>query len=177
MSFRLQTVHNMHRLDYVLIPIPNKSPPVQDHSPADRHWSPVTDDRLGYCLYRSMAQPDLHAPDIDGILEKARQNNRKRGLTGCLHYENGTFFQWLEGPWRQVFQLLDILRDDDRHLNMTILDQGTLTTRLFEGWEMRFSDPKAASLFDWLADWGNRTEDQQAYVDRVNAFLQSIKAD
>lgn len=123
-----------------------------------------------------MAQPDLDSAGIDKILEKARHRNRTRGLTGCLHYENGMFFQWLEGPWQQVFQLLDILRDDDRHLNMTILDQGTLTERLFEGWEMHFSDPKAASLFDWLADWGNRTDDHQAYVSRVNAFLHSLKA-
>lgn len=154
---------------------PDESQPVQDHSPADRPWSPATDDRLGYCLYRSVAQPGLDHHTLDQILEGSRQRNRLRGLTGCLHYENGTFFQWLEGPWRQVFRLLDVLRDDDRHLNMTILDQGTLEQRLFQDWEMRFSDKHAGSLFEWLADWGNRPDDAgEAYVARVNAFMQAI---
>lgn len=97
-----------------------------------------------------------------------------RGLTGCLHYENGTFFQWLEGPWQQVFHLLDMLREDDRHMSMTVLDQGTLTQRLFKDWDMRFSDRATASLFEWLADWNSRTDDPRAYVDRVNAFLKSV---
>lgn len=143
-------------------------------SPADRPWSPVTDDRLGYCLYRSVAQPWLNRDVLDEILDNSRQRNQIHGLTGCLHYEKGTFFQWLEGPWRQVFQLLDTLRDDDRHLNMTILDQGTLKHRLFDGWDMRFSDREAASLFDWLADWSRRADDPQAYAERVSAFLRSI---
>lgn len=139
-------------------------------------WNPVTDDRLGYCLYRSMARPKLERDDLDAILDRARHRNRLHGLTGCLHFENGNFFQWLEGPWRQVFRLVDILRDDDRHMNMTVLDQGSLDQRLFTDWEMRFSDRDAASLFDWLADWGSRMDDDGG-VDpgQVGAFLRSVK--
>lgn len=138
----------------------------------------MANDRLGYCLYRSMAQPGLERRELDTILHSARHRNRVHGLTGCLHYENATFFQWLEGPWRQVFQLLDVLHQDDRHFNMTILDQGSLDRRLFGDWEMRFSDKAAGSLFDWLADWNNRADASgDAYAARVNAFMQSIGSD
>lgn len=149
---------------------------MQDPSPSDRPWSPATGDRLGYCLYRSMAHPQLDRPALDAILDWSRVRNRMRGLTGCLHHENGTFFQWIEGPWQQVFHLQDRLRDDDRHMNMTVLDQGTLERRLFPDWEMRFSDRQAGSLFDWLADWNGRPDGLPAYVHRVNAFLQSLDA-
>ncbi|MBM3603720.1 MAG: BLUF domain-containing protein [Alphaproteobacteria bacterium] len=138
---------------------------------------PAQDERLGYCLYRSMARPGLDRGEIDQILEKARRSNRMLSLTGCLHYENGMFFQWLEGPRLRLFRLLDALHQDDRHLNMTVLDQGSLEKRLFEGWEMRFSDRAAASLFDWLADWGSRADDVEAYAERVAVFLQSIRQD
>ncbi len=147
-------------------------PDAQDHS-----WKPFTEDRLGYCLYRSLALPGLADDHLDRILEGSRRRNRLNGLTGCLHYENGMFFQWLEGPWRQVFRLLDVLRDDVRHMDMTVLDQGSLDRRLFETWEMRFSDRRAASLFSWLADWNSRDDDENACAERVGAFLRSIKTD
>lgn len=70
-----------------------------------------------------------------------------------------------------------MLRDDDRHWNMTILDQRSTDKRLFGDWEMRFSDRAAALLFDWLADWGNRADDDQASVEKVGAFLQAIRTD
>ncbi|WP_207100710.1 BLUF domain-containing protein [Paracoccus shandongensis] len=143
----------------------------------EQFWKPVTEDRLGYCLYRSLAQPGLADDQLERIIDRSRQRNRSNGLTGCLHYENGVFFQWLEGPWRQVFRLLDALRDDDRHMDMTILDQGSLDRRLFPDWKMRFSDRRAASLFDWLADWNSRPDDEGAYAERVGVFLRSIKAE
>lgn len=136
--------------------------------------NPQADDRLGYCLYRSMIHPSLDEADIAAILEDARERNHRTGVTGCLHYEDGTFVQWIEGPWLRIFRLVDSLRDDNRHLQMTVLDQGSLSRRLFPDWDMRFSDPAAASLLDWLADWKMRSPDEAAYADRVRQFLQTI---
>lgn len=130
---------------------------------------------LGYVLYRSIARPGLSQADMDAILEKARAWNRSVGLTGCLHHEGGLFFQWLEGPRVALFQLVERLRDDEKHLNVTILDQGPLEQRMFKDWDMRFSDPETASLLDWLATRreGNRvdTGDGQS----VGDFLTSLQ--
>ena len=143
-------------------------------SPGNGFVAVADDTRLGFCLYRSMAQPGLDRDSIDRLLEDSRERNRTRGLTGCLHFENGTFFQWIEGPWRRIFHLIDALREDDRHMDMTILDQGTLARRLFPDWQMRFSDTEAASMFDWLAAWDKRLDSEDAYAARIRDFLQSI---
>ena len=141
----------------------------------DISFVPAAHDSLSYCLYRSMARPGLRAAEVDDIVAQSVRRNGERGLTGCLHYENGTFVQWLEGPWRQVFRLLDALNEDPRHWGVTVLDQGVLTQRLFGSWQMRRSDPAAASLFDWMADWRARPEAGDAeYAGRVNAFMAEV---
>ncbi|WP_410218981.1 BLUF domain-containing protein [Paracoccus sp. (in: a-proteobacteria)] len=135
---------------------------------------PLAAGGLAYCLYRSVASPGLTRDDLDLLLKKSRERNRLYGLTGCLHHEDGLFFQWLEGPRISLFRLLDDLRDDDRHLGLTILDQGPLEQRLFQSWQMRFSDRGAASLLDWLATHDNSSEIGEDHVQEVSAFLKSI---
>lgn len=143
--------------------------------PDDPVFLPLTQDRLSYCLYCSVARPDLTLAEVEAIVAHSSRRNAERELTGCLHFENGTFFQWLEGPWRQVYRLLEVLQEDERHWQLTVLDQGVLNQRLFGSWHMRMSDPAAASLFDWLSDWRDRPDaGDEAYVARVNRFLASL---
>lgn len=136
---------------------------------------PDAEKGLGYVLYRSVARPGLDREDLDRLLDRARERNRRLGLTGCLHHENGLFFQWLEGPRPLLFRLLDELRDDDRHIGFTVLDQGPLARRLFQHWEMRFSDSEAASLLDWLAARRRaNAEEPSLDADAVSGFLASL---
>lgn len=138
---------------------------------------PPAEEGLGYVLYRSVARPGLERADLDLLLEQSRERNRALGLTGCLHHENGLFFQWLEGPRPYLFRLLDQLRDDDRHIGFTVLDQGPLPRRLFQHWEMRFSDAQAASLLDWLAARHvGDAMDSASEADAVGGFLASLGA-
>ena len=112
---------------------------------------------------------------MQDILRTARHRNQSLGLTGCLHHEDGLFFQWVEGPRFRLFRLIDVLREDDRHLNFTVLDQGPLQQRLFTEWEMRFSDREAASLLEWLADRRDRTGNDQDDAESIAAFMRSMK--
>ncbi|MFC0201801.1 BLUF domain-containing protein [Paracoccus rhizosphaerae] len=127
-------------------------------------------EEVGFCLYRSVALPHMTADEISGIIERSAENNRRMELTGCLHHEDGLFFQWLEGPPIVLFRLLDKLRDDSRHLDMTVLDQGKLPRRLFPDWQMRYSDRTAGSLMDWL----QRRDDSS--VGSIGTFLREIRA-
>lgn len=127
--------------------------------------------QLGFVLYRSVASPGLEEDDIDRLLRRAQHRNRSLGLTGCLHHENGLFFQWLEGPRAPLFRLLEELRDDFRHVGFTVLDQGTLEARVFDDWDMQFSDRQGASLNDWLARDMDPMEEAQA----VGQFLASLR--
>ncbi|WP_405403379.1 BLUF domain-containing protein [Paracoccus sp. Ld10] len=132
-------------------------------------------DSLGYLLYRSVARPGMQRDDLDLILQHARDSNRAAGLTGCLHHEDGLFFQWIEGPRFRLFRLIDLLSEDDRHLNFTVLDQGPLQQRLFGDWEMRFSDREAASLLDWLAVRRSQAGTGQDDAENITAFLRSMQ--
>lgn len=132
-------------------------------------------DSLGYLLYRSVARPGMQRDDLERILHHARDRNRAAGLTGCLHHEDGLFFQWVEGPRFRLFRLIDVLREDDRHLNFTVLDQGPLQQRLFSDWEMRFSDREAASLLEWLAERRDRAGSDQDDAESIAAFMRSMK--
>lgn len=131
-------------------------------------------ERLSYCLYRSSAAPGLDAPALDYLLEKSRIRNLELGLSGCLHYENGIFFQWLEGPPSALYPLLSKLEEDSRHINFTVLDQGSLEQRIFDQWQMRFSDIQVASLFSWLTSQKKVVISANAYAEKVKNFMKSI---
>lgn len=131
-------------------------------------------ERLSYCLYRSSAAPGLDAPALDYLLEKSRIRNQELGLSGCLHYENGMFFQWLEGPPSALYPLLSKLEEDSRHINFTVLDQGSLEQRIFDQWQMRFSDSQVASLFYWLTTQNKTEVSADDYAKNVKNFMKSI---
>ncbi len=99
---------------------------------------------------------------MQDILRTARHRNQSLGLTGCLHHEDGLFFQWLEGP------------ADDRHRDFEILDQGALDHRRFQDWRMRFSDRDRASLMDWFARSDSSTVHRGDYAGGVVAFMMGL---
>ena len=107
-------------------------------------------------------------------LHSARHRNQALGLTGCLHFEDGMFFQWLEGPRAGLVQAVDLILADDRHQEITVLDQGALDQRRFQDWRMRFSDRDRASLMDWFASSDKSTVRPKDYAGAVVAFLVSI---
>ncbi len=131
-------------------------------------------EKLSYCLYRSSALPGLDEEALEKILEQSRLRNRERGLSGCLHYENGIFFQWIEGPPSALYPLLTALQEDERHMNFLILDQGSLENRLFDEWQMRFSDKNIASLFEWISAQDKTEIVADDYAKDVKNFMKSI---
>nr|MCS5602908.1 BLUF domain-containing protein [Paracoccus sp. (in: a-proteobacteria)] len=70
---------------------------------------------LEYSLYRSTASRALRAGELEDILAAARARNQAMSLTGCLHYEDGLFFQWLEGPADALREVLGLFLRDGGH--------------------------------------------------------------
>ncbi|MBU2957468.1 BLUF domain-containing protein [Paracoccus sp. 1_MG-2023] len=137
---------------------------------------PDQDEQLAFLLYRSAASPDLGDEDLQRILVAARRRNEERGLTGCLHHEDGMFFQWLEGPQGPLAEVVAMIRDDPRHSELTILEQGRIAQRRFDDWRMRFSDRDSGSLMDWFAAIGGSTFNRGDYAGGVTSFLVSLSA-
>lgn len=131
-------------------------------------------DGLGFLLYRSAARPGLDGAEMRAILHTARDRNQALGVTGCLHHEDGLFFQWLEGPADSLRQVMDSIKRDDRHNEIDVLDQGALDQRRFQDWRMRFSDRDNASFMDWFARSDASTVVRDDYTRGLTAFMMAV---
>lgn len=129
---------------------------------------------LAHFLYRSTAVERMTSQDLETILQVARERNAAAQVTGCLHHEDGLFFQWLEGPADSLRPIIESILRDTRHRDVTVLNEGPLDRRRFQDWRMRFSDRDQASLLDWFATSNASTVDRSDYAGGVVSFLQSV---
>jgi hypothetical protein len=72
-------------------------------------------------------------------LRAAQERNRAQGVTGVLIYDEGHYFQWLEGPREAVTRIWESIRRDERHGDFKILRQQGIPSRFFKGWDMRLA--------------------------------------
>lgn len=77
-------------------------------------------------------------PEVNRILVHSRRNNRARGIGGVLHFGNGYFFQYLEGPADAVDCLYARICRDHRHHDVRRLTRRSIKSRRFEQWSMKF---------------------------------------
>ena len=94
---------------------------------------------LATLIYRSRAAVALGVAELVQLLEHARARNRSLSITGMLVYDNGHFFQWLEGPALAVDKLWRTIQNDSRHCDVRLLGQHSIPVRLFGDWEMRLA--------------------------------------
>jgi hypothetical protein len=101
-----------------------------------------------HVIYASVAVVPLTVPQLAELLNIARAANEVHGLTGMLlHVENdGSFFQVLEGDAASIDQLLQNLRRDQRHSNLTIIIREPIPQRSFDTWTMGFASLSADEL-------------------------------
>ncbi|WP_230874591.1 EAL domain-containing protein [Methylomonas sp. LL1] len=95
---------------------------------------------LFFLLYSSQATPALDKNQIPELLKQTRSANSSKGITGCLLHQQGYFMQYLEGERTKVLNLLELIKKDPRHCNLTIIMQGNEYHRIFPEWSMGFRD-------------------------------------
>jgi len=94
---------------------------------------------LSYCSRAAFGgAADCVSPEINRILVQSRRNNRTREIGGVLHYGEGFFFQYLEGPADAVDRLYAAICRDDRHYEVSRLTRRAIRARRFSGWSMKF---------------------------------------
>jgi hypothetical protein len=93
---------------------------------------------MHYLIYISYANTVLSDEDLKQILLKSEEKNNRAGITGMLVYMEGKFIQLLEGAKEDIFNLLEVIKQDDRHKKLTVLLEGELESRNFPGWSMGF---------------------------------------
>ncbi len=83
---------------------------------------------------------------LSGILMDARRANERDGITGALICRADIYIQWLEGPEEKVRNALERIRNDDRHLEVTLQVEEHVSERLFANWAM-LHDPAATWIW------------------------------
>ena len=87
--------------------------------------------------------------DLEDILEHARSNNAKKGITGALVYVDGVFLQILEGDTEVVKELMTKISRDVRHETVTVLKQGEIPAPTFSDWRMAYLSATAEQVAKW----------------------------
>jgi hypothetical protein len=89
-------------------------------------------------VYVSEIVRPLNDIDIEQILESARVNNAKQGVTGVLCFHRKYFLQCLEGARSEVNKVYQKILLDKRHNNILLLNYQEITQREFETWTMGY---------------------------------------
>ena len=118
------------------------------------------DDEVGkqnlvHFIYSSTAINKFSEDEILELLEIARKNNQSLGVTGILLYEDGSFFQVLEGSTEVVERLFEKISADKRHSGCTKIVVEQIETRSFSEWTMGYAGVQRAQLnsIDGLNDF------------------------
>jgi len=89
-------------------------------------------------IYVSAAKVSFSEAELASLLLKARENNRRLGVSGLLIHESGSFFQVLEGGEPVVETLFQRIERDRRHERVVVLHRGSRPAASFGDWSMGF---------------------------------------
>lgn len=96
------------------------------------------DNALIMLSYTSIASHLMTHDELIALLKQAREENRKRGITGMLLYMEGCFFQVLEGERATLEALYVKIAQDKRHHHVLKLLEAPIDTRGFAAWSMGY---------------------------------------
>ncbi len=133
---------------------------------------------LAHCIYSSAETKTFTHEEIIALLEVARANNSQLGITGILLYDNGSFFQVLEGEPSVVQSLYDKIGADNRHRAVSKIVYEPIEERDLSERTMGYADITREELnrIDGLNDFFCG---QQSYIDldegRAKTLLNAFK--
>ena len=96
-------------------------------------------ERLSSLVYRSRAVAAPSEAALFRIQQLAQARNRAEAITGLLIYDDGQFFQWLEGPPCGLARVWDAIRSDPRHTAIELLGDAPTPVRFFGDWNLKLS--------------------------------------
>ncbi len=109
---------------------------------------------LATLAYRSRATEPFSEEQLQKLLLSSQANNHRTGLTGLLLYDEGRFFQWIEGEPDHLADVWDAIQKDKRHTDIELMGQQPIPLRFFGDWDMRLSvrQPSVAGTPDSVSE-------------------------
>ncbi len=95
--------------------------------------------KIVYCSRNSLRGQQGGDAEIERILLKSRDNNRRAGVSGALLFNAGCFAQVLEGARDAVERIYERIACDMRHRDITMLQAGYAGRRDFAEWSMAYA--------------------------------------
>ncbi|PNW29124.1 BLUF domain-containing protein [Formosa algae] len=92
--------------------------------------------------YHSKSVSELELNQLEHILETANVVNANKDVSGCLVYYNSSFVQILEGNKKDVLDVFEKIKTDNRHHSITLLWENYVDKRYFNKWSMAFHSPE-----------------------------------
>lgn len=89
-----------------------------------------------HLIYLSSAAQLLAQDELETLMVRSQNNNRKMGITGLLLYNDGNFLQALEGDKETVAALFSKISRDPRHRGISVLFDEEINQRDFPDWSM-----------------------------------------
>lgn len=111
---------------------------------------------------------------LASILMEARRYNARDDITGALIVREDLYLQMLEGPEKAVDATFHRIKNDDRHVEVTLLMRQPANTRLFPDWSMR-DDP--ADSWMWSQEQVKAGAIAQATEDEALGIFKRLAAD
>jgi hypothetical protein len=102
---------------------------------------------LVHIIYCSSATKLYFKPsELEALLTKCRLNNASLGITGILLFNEGSFFQVLEGEKNEVESLFEKISKDKRHNKTTKIIMEPIKERSFANWSMGYPELSTEEL-------------------------------
>jgi hypothetical protein len=132
-------------------------------------------------VYLSTAVGVLRADELDRIYLRANAANAAADITGLMLFYEGVFLQVLEGTPAGVSSLMERIRRDRRHANITVVESGPITQRYFASSPMQLITGRNLSAgekqaFSQLRKAVSQRPNFQAADHGLSAFLASFAA-
>ena len=118
-------------------------------------------DDLRCIVYVSSANWPLSEQELENILLDARRFNEENAITGVLLYNDGSFFQYIEGRASELFKVYDRIQKSRQHKHIIELLDTPISHRYFAQWFMGFFEPTESELLKITnADWSRTALDR-----------------
>ena len=106
----------------------------------------MTNAPLEFVAYVSSATGILGDNTLEGLLTSAWQRNKEHQVTGVLLFDEGTFFQYFEGPPVGVEEVYGHIKRSTLHTGIIELQRTGLARREFPRWLMGFTRMPGSSI-------------------------------
>jgi len=114
--------------------------------------------------------------ELARILEQARRNNERKGITGVLVMNESYFLQVIEGARPVINKLLRKLVNDERHFDLEVIDCIAVEERHWNKWSMKYLTISDQSKEYFKYSASNEFKPYLMSASQITMFIEKLSA-